>query len=149
MENYPVVKKIVMKFRKIISLVLCVSLLLNSAGVSFAMYDPETQRFTARDPVMGNFQEPLTLHAYLYCRNDPVNNRDPRGRMAETVAVTGIMAYQYAVVAAAAIGLGGIIAYQLQQSVAWHNTRLLLATAASETLNDIDACVKSLLRRRC
>jgi RHS repeat-associated protein len=42
-------------------------------------YDPRIGRFTARDPVFGNFQEPLTLHVYLYCLNDPVNNADPSG----------------------------------------------------------------------
>jgi RHS repeat-associated protein len=44
-------------------------------------YDPRIGRFTARDPVFGNFQEPLTLHVYLYCLNDPVNRIDPDGRI--------------------------------------------------------------------
>ena len=43
-------------------------------------YDPHIYRFTARDPVFGKFKEPLTLHAYLYCLNDPVNHTDPIGR---------------------------------------------------------------------
>jgi len=43
-------------------------------------YDPRLTRFTGRDPVMGKFQEPLTLHAYLYCLNDPMNWRDPSGK---------------------------------------------------------------------
>jgi hypothetical protein len=34
---------------------------------------------TARDPVFGKFKEPLTLHTYLYCLNDPVNYIDPDG----------------------------------------------------------------------
>lgn len=42
-------------------------------------YDPYIGRFTSRDPVFGKFQEPMTLHAYLYCINDPVNRWDPRG----------------------------------------------------------------------
>jgi RHS repeat-associated protein len=44
------------------------------------MYDPYISRFTARDPVQGKFQEPLTLHAYLYCGNDPVDRIDVFGR---------------------------------------------------------------------
>jgi RHS repeat-associated protein len=36
-------------------------------------------RFTTRDPVRGTFKEPLTLHPYLYCLNDPVNKTDPSG----------------------------------------------------------------------
>ena len=50
------------------------------------------QRFTSVDPHRGLFKEPLTLHAYLYCLNDPTNRTDPAGRMSmgETTAVTGI-----------------------------------------------------------
>jgi RHS repeat-associated protein len=44
-------------------------------------YDPALARFTGRDPVFGDFKEPLTLHAYLYCMNDPVNGIDPSGKM--------------------------------------------------------------------
>ncbi len=43
------------------------------------MYDPELARFTGRDPVLGSFKEPMTLHAYLYCLNDPINRIDPLG----------------------------------------------------------------------
>jgi len=42
-------------------------------------YDPYISRFTARDPVFGRYKEPLTLHRYLYCFNDPVNLIDPWG----------------------------------------------------------------------
>ena len=45
------------------------------------MYDPTMMRFTSRDPVDGKFGEPLTLHKYLYCRNDGVNLVDPSGRI--------------------------------------------------------------------
>ncbi|MFC1783308.1 RHS repeat domain-containing protein [Planctomycetota bacterium] len=44
-------------------------------------YDPSIQRFTSIDPVRGNFQEPLTLHQYLYCLNNPVNRWDPDGQI--------------------------------------------------------------------
>ena len=43
-------------------------------------YSPYLYRFTARDPVFGKFQEPLSLHKYLYCQNEPVNRFDPFGR---------------------------------------------------------------------
>ena len=45
-------------------------------------YNPFLARFTARDPVFGDYEEPLTLHKYLYCLNDPINKRDPDGRFA-------------------------------------------------------------------
>jgi len=44
------------------------------------MYDPVLMRFTARDRVFGIFEEPITLHKYLYCGNDPINRIDPDGR---------------------------------------------------------------------
>jgi hypothetical protein len=37
-------------------------------------------RFTSRDPVRGNQQEPLTLHKYLYCLNNPVDMTDLNGQ---------------------------------------------------------------------
>ncbi len=49
-------------------------------------YDPHIGRFTSRDPVFGKFKEPMTLHVYLYCLNDPVNRRDPRGEISFTYA---------------------------------------------------------------
>ena len=45
-------------------------------------YDPHIARFTSRDPVKGKAFEPLTLHVYLYCLNDPVNRIDPDGEFA-------------------------------------------------------------------
>ncbi len=42
-------------------------------------YDPYISRFTTRDPAFGQFEEPLTLHAYLYCGNDSINKMDLNG----------------------------------------------------------------------
>lgn len=42
-------------------------------------YDPVLFRFTNRDPIFGKFEEPMTLHKYLYCINDPINRIDPWG----------------------------------------------------------------------
>ena len=52
------------------------------------MYDPYISRFTARDPVAGKFEEPLTLHAYLYCGNDPINYIDPDGKWAIVIGAS-------------------------------------------------------------
>jgi len=46
------------------------------------MYDPTLMRFTSIDPVKGKLKQPLTLHRYLYCANDPFNRTDPDGRFA-------------------------------------------------------------------
>ncbi|HUW20596.1 MAG TPA: RHS repeat-associated core domain-containing protein [Sedimentisphaerales bacterium] len=42
-------------------------------------YDPNLARFTSRDPVFGKFEEPLSLHRYLYCQNQPISRTDPLG----------------------------------------------------------------------
>jgi|GEM_PF-1307195 len=52
------------------------------ANCNARIYDPVIGRFTSRDPVFGRFQEPMTLHAYLYCSYDPVNMVDPTGEWA-------------------------------------------------------------------
>jgi RHS repeat-associated protein len=43
-------------------------------------YDPYIGRFTTRDLIDGKFEEPMTLHKYLYCGNDPINKVDLMGR---------------------------------------------------------------------
>ncbi|MDD5011955.1 MAG: RHS repeat-associated core domain-containing protein, partial [Phycisphaerae bacterium] len=45
-------------------------------------YDPQMMRFTARDPVRGKQQSPLTLHPNLYCGNDSINRIDTDGKWA-------------------------------------------------------------------
>lgn len=42
-------------------------------------YYPYISRFTSRDQVFGKFEEPLSLHKYLYCQNEPINRIDPLG----------------------------------------------------------------------
>ncbi|MCK5602829.1 RHS repeat-associated core domain-containing protein, partial [Candidatus Pacearchaeota archaeon] len=58
-------------------------------------YDPGIYRFTARDPVKGTFKEPMSLHAYLYCLNDPTNRIDLAGTMSfgEVLTTTGVKAF--------------------------------------------------------
>jgi len=36
-------------------------------------------RFMTRDPVRGSLNEPMSLHPYMYCLNDPINRTDPSG----------------------------------------------------------------------
>jgi RHS repeat-associated protein len=43
------------------------------------MYDPAAYRFASRDPYEGSFENPLELHRYLYCLNEPVDYCDPTG----------------------------------------------------------------------
>ena len=50
-------------------------------------YKPSLGIFTARDSVRGAFENPLSLHRYLYSLNDPINLIDPTGE----VAVLGLL----------------------------------------------------------
>jgi RHS repeat-associated protein len=42
-------------------------------------YDPATGRFNRLDPFFGNLSDPLSLHNYIYCHDNPVNGIDPTG----------------------------------------------------------------------
>jgi len=42
-------------------------------------YDQNIGRFNRMDPYAGNKQDPQSLHKYLYCHANPVNNIDPSG----------------------------------------------------------------------
>ncbi|MCP4109051.1 MAG: hypothetical protein GY749_26575, partial [Desulfobacteraceae bacterium] len=44
-------------------------------------FNPSNGRFITADPYKGRIYEPLTLHKYLYCANNPVNGIDPSGEM--------------------------------------------------------------------
>jgi RHS repeat-associated protein len=59
-------------------------------------YDPHIARFTARDPIFGDFEEPLTMHVYLYCLNNPVDYVDPSGEILETPIAVSEGATMYA-----------------------------------------------------
>jgi len=43
-------------------------------------HDPDTGRFWTQDGFEGFQGDPLSLHKYTYCGNDPVNGRDPTGQ---------------------------------------------------------------------
>ncbi len=47
--------------------------------VGVRWYDPYTGRFLQQDPWLGSLYASLTLNAYAYCVNDPVNAVDPSG----------------------------------------------------------------------
>ena len=51
----------------------------------FRLYDPQTMRFNAPDPVRGNIVNPQTLNLYTYVLNSPTNLVDPWGLTPEAV----------------------------------------------------------------
>ena len=54
-------------------------------------YDIYAARFTARDAVTGMLIQPLTLHRYLYCANDPINRFDASGEFFGFLGGQGLM----------------------------------------------------------
>ena len=44
-------------------------------------FDTSIYRFASRDPHRGGLAQPLELHRYLYCLNDPINRVDLSGEM--------------------------------------------------------------------
>lgn len=69
-------------------------------------YDPEIGRFQQIDPIVQSPFAPVTLNAYAYAGNNPVNNVDPDGRgFASIVAITAFAILAVAMIAA---GLGGV-----------------------------------------
>ena len=55
-------------------------------------YDPAIGRFNRLDPFAGNFEDPQSLHKYLYCHADPINGIDPSG---EFFSLMGLMSGMY------------------------------------------------------
>ncbi|HWD21489.1 MAG TPA: RHS repeat-associated core domain-containing protein [Verrucomicrobiae bacterium] len=53
-------------------------------------YKPDLGRFWTMDSYEGRQEEPLSLHKYLYCQADAVNNDDPSGHFLEGFAVEAI-----------------------------------------------------------
>ncbi len=62
---------------------------LQKVGVRW--YDPYTGRFLQKDPWLGSMSAPLTLNAYAYCLNDPVNEVDPTGNASISIGGIGIL----------------------------------------------------------
>jgi RHS repeat-associated protein len=61
------------------------------------MYDPQLARFSTRDPYEGAFENPMELHRYLYCQNDPIGRVDISGKwsLGEIATVTGNIMTMY------------------------------------------------------
>ena len=70
-------------------------------------YDPTMMRFTSRDPIFGKKQEPLTLHKYLYCLNNPIDRIDPSGKISysEILVSTTIQSGFYGLIGGTLEGL--------------------------------------------
>ena len=50
--------------------------------------DTSTGRFISQDTYQGTINDPVSLHKYLYCNSDPVNNIDPSGYSTKEKEIT-------------------------------------------------------------
>jgi RHS repeat-associated protein len=101
------------------------------------IYDPVLMRFTGRDPVRGKFQEPMSLHKYLYCQNDPVDRIDPDGKFAGVAA---------ALLIRAAIGMtiGGFSSYKMSGGDPWATAAGIITGGVAAMLGSPQAAISGL-----
>ncbi|GBC94162.1 hypothetical protein HRbin15_02670 [bacterium HR15] len=57
--------------------------------VGVRWYDPAVGRFLQQDPWLGSVYAPLTLNAYAYCGNDPIQKVDPGGLWYVKIGIGG------------------------------------------------------------
>lgn len=64
----------------------------NTGFVKFGTryYDPSIARWTQQDPVRGEISNPMSLNAYVYALDNPVNNVDPSGQIAVVPLAIGL-----------------------------------------------------------
>jgi hypothetical protein len=98
---------------------------------------PRIFRFTGRDPVLGDFREPFTLHAYLYCLNDPVNSIDPSGEetLQSHLAAMGLGTYIWAAECTVVGTITAILVYEFFKEIGLHNLSLNLATYDQQSMD--------------
>jgi len=85
-------------------------------------YDPLNGRFNRMDPFAGNRSDPQSLHKYLYCHANPINNVDPTGlfTIPEVLVTIAIKAIK--------IGLLLAAGYVVYLAYKWFSTRALIAS---------------------
>jgi RHS repeat-associated protein len=88
-------------------------------------YNPAIGRFGVQDQVDGTPNDPLSLHKYAYCQNNPVNARDPSGN--ETL-----------------IGLSFAMSIRIGLDVGYNGAVLLASYRAGAMLTEITEANESL-----
>jgi RHS repeat-associated protein len=89
-------------------------------------YNPTIGRFGVQDQVDGTPQDPLSLHKYAYCQNNPVNGRDPSGN--ETLASMSF-----------AMTIADIVETAMDVHLMWTAGKMLTEYAtASESIDQIE-----------
>jgi RHS repeat-associated protein len=89
-------------------------------------YNPTVGRFGAQDQQDGTPNDPLSLHKYAYCQNNPVNGRDPSGND-DLASLTMAMS----IGASLDLAYNGVVTY-------FGSKLLTEATVAGESLQQIE-----------
>jgi RHS repeat-associated protein len=81
-------------------------------------YNPANGTFNRTDPFAGNMQDPQSLHKYLYCHANPVNNVDPTGLFSftEMLCVAGIVGCITAIIAGEVMHAKGYAQEQINRA---------------------------------
>ena len=72
--------------------------------------NPANGRFMTMDTYEGDNSQPLTLHKYVYCQNNPVNLVDPTGMLVEDPLCAGTLSAQMRSLSAAGTSVGRSLA---------------------------------------
>ena len=93
-------------------------------------FNPQTGRFWTADSWQGNPMDPQSLHKYLYCNGNPVNNSDPSGHDGSETLVGQLSVGQIMAITAGALYAG----YAIGKSRAWQ-------TLGNITINSINQAI--------
>jgi len=109
---------------------------------SARQYDVILGRFTTRDPVKGTLREPMTLHKYLYCLNNPLNATDPNGEFLGLIGGQGISARMRASMASIGTGILG----QVQRLVNAINFRNVMTDVYLRSSSSLSSAISGITR---
>ncbi len=92
------------------------------------IYDPTIGRFTSMDSYLGQTDDPLSLHKYLYADANPINRIDPAGHfsVAEIEVAAGISASLGAISGGSMAAAGGSLKQTIRATVLGAEAGLLI-----------------------
>ncbi len=100
-------------------------------------FDPTLYRFVSRDPYSGSLQEPLELHRYIYCMNDPSNHVDASGQMGLAVGIGMNLRFRGAMqgISLRTSGLAAKFSLQLMEKIIVRTVAVTFAALAVEDMH--------------
>jgi len=91
-------------------------------------YNPTVGRFGVQDQMDGTPQDPLNLHKYAYCQNNPVSMHDPSGNQGDICSMTFAMS------------IADIVETAMDVHMIWTAGKMITEYAtASESLQQIES----------